>query len=143
MLKFVKDLQVSCRILAVISETKYTKRFTTKCRFDTKTNSFVNKRDFTSKFPTQKQAESKWNKLKPKKVEREEVKVRVICGTNGKQSTRYFIIPGDNVKNTKNKKVAKTFAEITNEEFVENYPKQCEKFKRMFKKEYLSILGSM
>lgn len=98
MLKFAKDLHVSGRILAIKSETKYTRKFG--------------------------------------KTERQEVKARVICGSNGKESTRYFIIKDGKYEN-------KLYADASNEEFVKNYPKQCEKFKRMFKKEYLSILESI
>lgn len=95
MLKFAKDLEVSGRILAIISETKFTKKFG--------------------------------------KTERKEIKVRVICGSNNKESTRYFIVHNDKCMN-------KLFKDISNEEFIRDYPKQCEKFKRRFKTEYENLL---
>lgn len=95
MLKFAKDLEVSGRILAIISETKFTRKFG--------------------------------------KIEREEMKVKVICGSNNKESTRYFIIRD-------NKYTNKLFKDISNEELIRNYPKQCEKFKRRFKTEYENLL---
>ena len=50
MLKFVKDLHVSGRILAVLSETTYLRKFG--------------------------------------KIERKETKMRVVCGSNNRESTR-------------------------------------------------------
>lgn len=96
MLKFVKDLHVSGRILAVLSETKYTRKFG--------------------------------------KIERKEMKMKVVCGSNNRESTRYFPIDDESFTN-------KLFSDITDEEFIKYYPNQCEKFKRRFKTEYNNLLS--
>lgn len=95
MLRFAKDLHVSGRILAILSETKFTRKFG--------------------------------------KTERKEMKIKVICGSNNKESTRYFIIHDDEYTN-------RLFKDISNEEFIRYYPRQCEKFKRRFKTEYENLL---
>ena len=96
MLKFVKDLNVSGRILAVLSETTYLRKLG--------------------------------------KIERKETKMRVVCGSNNRESTRYSSIKDKALTN-------KLFTDITDEEFIKNYPNQCEKFKRRFKTEYNNLLS--
>ena len=98
MLKFAKDLHTSGRILVIMSETKYARKFGKK--------------------------------------ERQEIKAEVICGSNGKESTRYCMIYDGKVENN-------MYTDMSKEEFVKNYPKQCEKFKNMFKKEYEDALKEL
>lgn len=68
------------------------------------------------------------------KIERKEIKMKVVCGSNNRESTRYFSIKGDVY-------TKKLFADITDEEFIKYYPNQCEKFKRRFKTEYNDLLS--
>jgi hypothetical protein len=67
---------------------------------------------------------------------------KVICGSNGKVGTRYNVI-----KNTQKKKrcrvIKKTVIDnstvgrrLTDEEFVNMYPSQCNIFKEIFKREF-------
>lgn len=105
MLKFIKDLAVCDRMLAVKSETKYTKKFG--------------------------------------KVERQMIKARVICGSNCKESTRYFVEFNKDLKTTKNKRIAKSFTDLSDKEFVRIYPKQCGRFKDMFNEEYAKTLKKL
>lgn len=69
---------------------------------------------------------------------------KVICGSNGKVGTRFntVIIPKEQkgrviVKETiDNGSVGR---ELTDKEFVELYPKQCNIFKEIFKEEYKAL----
>lgn len=66
---------------------------------------------------------------------------KVICGSNGKVGTRYNVIKVP--KEEKGRVIKKTVIDnstvgkqLTNEEFVNMYPSQCNIFKEIFKKEF-------
>lgn len=66
---------------------------------------------------------------------------KVICGSNGKVGTRYNVIKLP--KEEKGRVIKKTVVDnstvgkqLTDEEFVNMYPSQCNIFKEIFKKEF-------
>lgn len=70
---------------------------------------------------------------------------KVICGSNGKVGTRFntVIIP----KEQKGRVIVKETIDngsvgrkLTDKEFVELYPKQCNIFKEIFKEEYKALI---
>lgn len=68
-------------------------------------------------------------------------KVKVICGSNGKVGTRYNVIKIP--KEEKGRVIRKTVIDngtvgrqLTDEEFVNMYPSQCNIFKEIFKEEF-------
>lgn len=60
---------------------------------------------------------------------------KVICGSNGKVGTRYNVIKIP--KEEKGRVIKKTVGRrLTDEEFVNMYPSQCNIFKEIFKREF-------
>ena len=66
---------------------------------------------------------------------------KVICGSNGKVGTRYNVIKIP--KEEKGRVIKKTVTDnstvgrrLTDEEFVNMYPSQCNIFKEIFKREF-------
>lgn len=66
---------------------------------------------------------------------------KVICGSNGKVGTRYNVIKIP--KEEKGRVIRKTVIDnstvgrrLTDEEFVNMYPSQCNTFKEIFKREF-------
>ena len=70
---------------------------------------------------------SKEKKVKQKVLEIK--KFQVICSSNGKVGTRYNTIS----------RVPTVGRKLTDKEFLEMYPKQCNIFKKMFVKEYENL----
>ena len=69
---------------------------------------------------------------KEKKVEQKVLEIKkfqVICSSNGRVGTRYSTIS----------RVPTVGRKLTDKEFLEMYPKQCNIFKKMFVKEYENL----
>lgn len=115
---FVQDRDVSTRMLAILSVSK--------------TKSGVMKEV--------KDADGKVQQILCPEITR----YKVICGSNGKVGTRFntVIIP----KEQKGRVIVKETIDngsvgrkLTDKEFVELYPKQCNIFKEIFKEEYKAL----
>lgn len=108
-LYFVQDRDVSTRMLAILSVSK--------------TKSGVMKEI--------KGADGKVQQILCPEITR----YKVICGSNGKVGTRFntVIIPKEQIDN------GSVGRKLTDKEFVELYPKQCNIFKEIFKEEYKAL----
>lgn len=117
-LYFVQDRDVSTRMLAILSVSK--------------TKSGVMKEI--------KGADGKVQQILCPEITR----YKVICGSNGKVGTRYNVIKIP--KEEKGRVIKKTVIDnstvgrrLTDEEFVNMYPSQCNIFKEIFKEEFQKL----
>ena len=117
-LYFVQDRDVSTRMLAILSISK--------------TKSGVMKEI--------KGADGKVQQILCPEITR----YKVICGSNGKVGTRYNVIKIP--KEEKGRVIKKTVIDnstvgrrLTDEEFVNMYPSQCNIFKEIFKEEFQKL----
>lgn len=117
-LYFVQDRDVSTRMLAILSVSK--------------TKSGVMKEV--------KDADGKVQQILCPEITR----YKVICGSNGKVGTRYNVIKIP--KEEKGRVIRKTVIDngtvgrrLTDEEFVNMYPSQCNIFKEIFKEEFQKL----
>lgn len=113
---FAQDRDVSTRILAILSVGQ------TKSGVKKEMQSYVDGKVTIAFIP-------------------EITRYKVICGSNGKVGTRYNVIKVP--KEEKGRVIKKTVIDnstvgkqLTDEEFVNMYPSQCNIFKEIFKKEF-------
>lgn len=115
LLYFAKDLQVSSRILAVLSKGVSKQKIVTKV------------------------TDKKGKKMVTKTISQNEIeRYRIICGSNGKIGTWYnlAVLQKDNTVKI-NGNVGKA---LTEKEFISLYPSQCSAFKKIFAEEYNNLI---
>ena len=142
-LYFAQDPQVSSRILAVLQKGASKKRVPLYEKVKEKKEILIYNKN---KHKTEKKVVTASIHKKIGQGISEIEKFQVICGSNGKIGTRYNTISGvrDTMQGIEVSEVQKFLRttvgrKLTDKEFLEMYPKQCDIFKKIFVEEYENL----
>lgn len=132
-LYFAKDPQVSSRILAVLHEGTFKKTVPSYGKVKEKKEILIYNKN---KHKTEKKIITTSTHKKVEQKISEIEKFQVICGSNGKIGTRYNTVYRIPIVIYLARSVGR---KLTDKEFLEMYPKQCNTFKKIFAEEYENL----